>query len=66
MHDVQAPGNSAPLALQDDDVANNDAALKTLQDKGINNTIQRAMQAGTPASAAAPVVRLPTYATLSM
>ena len=45
--------NSAPLDLQDADVANTDASLKALQGKGINNPATLAVQAGKPVSTAA-------------
>lgn len=45
--------NSAPLDLQDADVATTDASLKTLQGKGIDNPATLAVHAGKPVSAAA-------------
>ncbi len=58
MHGMQA--TSAPLDLQDGDVANSDASLKTLQGKGVENPVALAMQAGklVQAAAAAPLTAL--------
>ncbi|CAL8472293.1 g11835 [Coccomyxa elongata] len=48
-----AQANSAPLDLQDADVATTDALLKALQGKGMNNPATLAVQAGKPVTAAA-------------
>ena len=50
---MRPQANSAPLDLQDADVANTDASLKALQGKGINNPATLAVQAGKPVSIAA-------------
>lgn len=43
---MHAQADSLPLDLQDGDVTTTDASIKTLENKGIPNSVQLAMAAG--------------------